>query len=316
MGRSLHRIASVRQSFPTRVNRTASRAFLIVGLALAAASCSPKETVATRVPAENDTSSRSVEAVAALGQLVPEGDVRRLDGPSAGRAMSPRIAELLVDEGDMVTTGQVLARFDNREGLQADLDELDAEEASLREEIAMQQLEISRYSKAAQWGAASLVLLEDKKEDLIRLEGRLDRVEARQRGLQADFDRSELLAPLDGLVLDVHAREGERPGSDGVLDLGASQSMQARIEVYESDVSRIRLDQSVRLSSENGGFEGELKGRVIQISPQVQQREVLSTDPTGDADARVVEVLVALDDADARRVLRLAGLKVIARFEP
>jgi len=29
-----------------------------------------------------------------------------------------------------------------------------------------------------------------------------------------------------------------------------------------------------------------------------------------------VEVLVALDDADALRVLRLAGLKVIARFEP
>jgi HlyD family secretion protein len=30
----------------------------------------------------------------------------------------------------------------------------------------------------------------------------------------------------------------------------------------------------------------------------------------------VVEVLVALDAADVRRVIRLAGLKVIARFEP
>ena len=59
-----------------------------------------------------------------------------------------------------------------------------------------------------------------------------------------------------------------------------------------------------------------LKGRVTRISPQVQQRDVLSTDPTGDADARVVEVMVALDDADAQRVIRLAGLKVIARFEP
>jgi len=298
------------------VNQTASTAFLIVGIALAAISCSPRETVSTQGPDEGNTASRSDDAVAALGQLEPKGEVRRLDGPSAGRAMSPRIAELLVDEGDTVTRGQVLARFDNREGLQADLDESDAEEASLREEIAMQQLEISRYSNAAQWGAAALVLLENKQEELIRLKGRLDRVEARQRGLKADFTQSELRAPFDGLVLDVHAREGERPDSAGVLDLGASQSMQARIEVYESDISRIRLDQSVQLSSENGGFEGELTGRVIQISPQVQQREVLSTDPTGDADARVVEVLIALDDADARRVLRLAGLKVIARFEP
>ena len=48
----------------------------------------------------------------------------------------------------------------------------------------------------------------------------------------------------------------------------------------------------------------------------MQQRDVLSTDPTGDADARVVEVLVALDADDVRRVMRLTGLKVIARFEP
>ena len=35
----------------------------------------------------------------------------------------------------------------------------------------------------------------------------------------------------------------------------------------------------------------------------------------GDADARVVQVDVALDPADAKKVMRLAGLKVIARFQ-
>ena len=39
-----------------------------------------------------------------------------------------------------------------------------------------------------------------------------------------------------------------------------------------------------------------LKGEVIRISPQVKQRKVLSTDPTGDADARIIEVLVKLDE--------------------
>jgi HlyD family secretion protein len=43
---------------------------------------------------------------------------------------------------------------------------------------------------------------------------------------------------------------------------------------------------------------------------------VLSTDPTGDADARVVEVRLALDPQDAAKVRQLAGLKVIARFQP
>ena len=91
--------------------------------------------------------------------------------------------------------------------------------------------------------------------------------------------------------------------------------MRARIEVYESDIARIRVNQPVRLRSENGGFEGELLGRVIQISPLVQQRGVLSTDPTGDVDARVIEVDVELDAESQQLVARLAGLKVIARFQ-
>ena len=99
------------------------------------------------------------------------------------------------------------------------------------------------------------------------------------------------------------------------MSVGASQTMQALVEVYESDVARVRMGQPVLLMSENGGFDGELTGRVITISPQVQQRGVLSTDPTGDVDARVIEVSVALDPDSEQRVTRLAGLKVIARFQ-
>ena len=256
------------------------------------------------------------EAVAALGQLEPAGDVRRLAAPTAGVAGTPRIQELLVDEGAEVQRGQVLARFDTKAGLEAELAEVDADLASLDNEIALQKLEVSRFSRGAEWGAVSLVQRETSREDLVRLEGEQAQLQARRQGLLVDLEESELLSPLDGLVLEIHAREGERPGSDGVMDVGASQRMQARIEVYESDIARIRLDQPVQLTSENGGFSGQLSGRVLQISPRVQQRDVLSTDPTGDADARVVEVLVALDADDVRRVMRLAGLKVIARFEP
>ena len=100
------------------------------------------------------------------------------------------------------------------------------------------------------------------------------------------------------------------------MDVGANQAMQASIEVYESDIARISFGQSVRLISENGGFRDDLNGRVVRISPQVEQRSVLSTDPTGDADARVVVVDVELTPEDAAKVSRLAGLKVIARFDP
>ena len=48
----------------------------------------------------------------------------------------------------------------------------------------------------------------------------------------------------------------------------------------------------------------------------MESRAVLSTDPTGDADARGVGVSLALDPADAAKVRDRAGLKLIARFTP
>ncbi|MEB3159526.1 MAG: efflux RND transporter periplasmic adaptor subunit [Synechococcus sp.] len=259
---------------------------------------------------------RAPEGVAALGQLEPAGDVRRLAAPISGFGGTPRVAQLLVAEGDPLRRGQVLARFDNRRQIQADLAGVQARLSSLAAEIKLQSREVERYSKVAAVGAASLVMLDDKRDELVRLQGQYQQAIAERSKLLADLDNSELRSPLDGLVLRVHTREGERPGSDGVLEVGASQAMQALIEVYESDINRVQLGQSVSLVSENGGFKGTLLGSVIAISPQVRQRQVLSTDPTGDADARVVEVRVQLNAASAQRVISLAGMKVIARFTP
>ena len=257
---------------------------------------------------------RAPEAVAALGQLEPAGDVRKLAAPMSGFGGTPRVAELLVKEGDAIQSGQVLARFDNRRQIQADLDVVDARLRTLKAEIRLQRREVQRYTQAASVGAAALVLLDEKRDELLRFEGQFQEAQAERRKLLADLADSELRSPIDGLVLRVNTRVGERPGNEGLIEVGASQRMEALIEVYESDVNRIRLDQPVTLTSENGGLKGTLQGRVIRISPQVRQRQVLSTDPTGDADARVVEVRVKLDSESASRVKSLAGMKVIARF--
>lgn len=257
---------------------------------------------------------RAPEAVAALGQLSPAGDVRRLAAPISGFGGTPRVAELLVSEGESLQKGQVLARFDNRPQIQADLAGVQARLRTLTAEIKLQVREVQRYAKAAQVGAASLVLLDEKRDELLRLQGEQQQAEAEKRKLMADLANSELRSPLDGVVLRIHTREGERPGGDGVIEVGASQAMEALVEVYESDINRVRVGQPVVLTSENGGFQGSLSGSVTAISPQVRQRQVLSTDPTGDADARIVEVRVKLDPQSAQRVRSLAGMKVIARF--
>jgi HlyD family secretion protein len=281
-------------------------------------------TILVRKPGTADTAAessavvfpRKVEAVAALGQLRPADDVRRLAAPISGMAGTPRVASLQVKEGDFIKQGQVLAVFDNRPQIQADLASIDERIRTVDIEIPLRRREVARYAQAAREGAAKAIVLEEKQDELTLLQRKRAELLSERRALEVDLSETELRSPIDGTVLKLHTREGERPDTDGVLEVGASQYMEALIEVYESDINRIVIGERVTLMSENGGFEGELEGRVEQISPQVRQRKVLSIDPTADADARVVEVLVRLDPSSAERVVHLAGLKVIARFQP
>tara|TARA_Y100001968_G_C19453902_1_gene770744 strand:+ start:3029 stop:3949 length:921 start_codon:yes stop_codon:yes gene_type:complete len=268
---------------------------------------------------ENQSQIEIIEpivSVAALGQLTPNGEIRKLAAPVSGFGGTPRISKLLVKEGDLVTQGQVLAIFDNRSKILSDLSSSLAKYAMLEKNISLKNKEVSRYESLTLEGAVPLVLLDQKQQELVKFEGQRDQVLYEIRGLEADYIDSKLLSPINGKILRIHSQVGERPGINGVLEVGASHSMQALVEVYESDISRVKIGQTVTLISENGGFKDTLIGNVIRISPQVRQRKVLSTDPTGDADARVVEVQVKLSPESIEVVKHLTGIKVIARFQP
>ncbi len=258
----------------------------------------------------------AVEAVAALGRLEPAGDVRLLAAPITGIGGSPRITALLVGEGDRVRRGQLLARFDNGPAQRAEERLLLTRIASLERRLSIEARDLARYRRLASQGAISAIDLDSSEQQFLELEGRLQEARAELGRVRTDLVNTELRAPIDGVVLRVRSRVGERPGDNGILELGDSLRMEAVLEVYESDIARVRLGQPVRLTSENGGFSGSLRAVVSRIAPQVRQREILATDPSGDADARIVEVRVRLDPADAARVRTLAGLKVIGRLEP
>lgn len=257
-----------------------------------------------------------LEAVAALGRLVPAGDVRLLAAPITGMGGTPRITDLTVVEGDRVEAGALLARFDNGPGQRAERDVLRTRIANLERRLQLENRELQRYRRLGDAGAVAADELDRREQDLLTLKGLLQEARAQLVKVNTDLALTELRAPLAGTVLKIHARVGERPGDKGILELGASDRMEAMLEVYESDIERVRLGQPVQLTSENGGFSGRLSGVVSRINPQVRQREVLSTNPTEDADARVVEVRVRLEPEDSRRVQRLAGLKLIGRLQP
>ena len=257
-----------------------------------------------------------IEGVAALGQLNPLGEVRKLAAPTSGQGGTPRISKLFIREGDSIIKDQILAVFDNRPKLEANLKSAQANLDTLMNEIRIKKREINRYQTLVDKGAVAKIVLDEMKDDLLISETRILNLKSAIDAINVDLEQTQLKSPIDGIVLQILVREGERPNSSGVIDVGANQSMEALIEVYESDIDRVQMGQSVDLISENGGFNGSLSGQVSLISPQVRQRRVLSTDPTGDADSRVVEVRVKLDSSSAKKVSHLTGMKVIARFKP
>ena len=258
----------------------------------------------------------SIKAVAALGKLSPEGDIRELAAPISQFGSSPRITQLLVKEGDFVKKGDILAVFENREKLIVDLEKKDNLIESINLEISLKEDQIKRYQLALEKDAYSFVKLSQRKDELLKLQKQKINLIGDKRNIEIDLFNSKLRSPIDGFILGINARVGERPKNDGILDIGSSQNMEALIEVYESDINRVFISQKVELISENGGFKKTLKGKVIRISPQVKQREVLSTDPTGDADSRVIEVLVKLNEESINLVKNYTGMKVIAKFLP
>ena len=257
-----------------------------------------------------------IDAVAALGQLNPLGEVRKLAAPNSGKGGTPRLSKLFIGEGDSVNKEQILAVFDNRPKLEANLKSAQANLNILMSEISIKKREINRYQTLVDKGAVARIVLDKMKDDLSISETRILKLKSAIDSIEVDLEQTQLKSPIDGIVLQILVREGERPNSSGVINVGANQLMEALIEVYESDIDRVQIGQAVDLISENGGFDGSLRGQVSLISPQVRQRRVLSTDPTGDADSRVVEVRVKLDNASAKKVSHLTGMKVIARFLP
>jgi len=258
----------------------------------------------------------TITGVAALGQLVPKGEVRKLASPISQFGSFPRVQEILVKEGDYVKKGSILAIFENHKKLKANLLKKEKLLETNQEEISLKKDQIERYKLATEENAYSLVLLIQKEDELLKLEKQKIINIADKKSIEIDLFNAKLRSPIDGYILSINTRAGERSNSEGILEIGASQKMQALIEVYESDIDRVFLDQNVELISENGGFEETLIGKVIRINPQVKQRKVLSTDPTGDADARIIKVLVNLDDKSILRVKSFAGMKVIAKFLP
>ena len=131
---------------------------------------------------------------------------------------------------------------------------------------------------------------------------------------RADLERAYVRSPQAGQILEIHTRPGEiSSSSEGIAEIGQTREMYAIVEIYESDISKIKPGQPATITSD--ALTAELHGTVQQIGLQVLRQDVINTDPAANTDARVIEVRVKLDETSSEKVLGLTNLQVTVAIE-
>jgi|LakMenE01Jun11ns_1017448.scaffolds.fasta_scaffold9952247_4 ABC exporter DevB family membrane fusion protein len=125
---------------------------------------------------------------------------------------------------------------------------------------------------------------------------------------KAELDLAYVRVPKAGQILQIYTWPGELVNNKGIVQFGQTTQMYVKAEVYETDISQVRVGQRATITSQ--GFQGKLQGTVDEIGLSIGKKDILGTDPVADVDSRVVEVKIRLDSTDNRKVSHLSNLQV------
>ena len=167
----------------------------------------------------------------------------------------------------------------------------------------------STGSKQAAGATANLSrIAEVRPIDVLAAKAEIGRAIAAQKQARVNFDQSYVRAFQNGIVFKVHTRPGETVSTDGIVEIGQIKQMMAVAEVYQTDISRVKPGQNVRVTGDS--IPGELRGTVDWVGWQVQRQNIINSDPSSNIDSRVIEVHVRLDEASSEKAARLTNLQV------
>jgi HlyD family secretion protein len=209
----------------------------------------------------------------------------------------------------------VLKRIDTTSGKQvgeakAVLRRIDATNSKLVSEarIALLRINATGGKQISEAEATLNSIAEVRPVDVQAVQTEVDNAIATAKRAETELEQSYIRAPLNGQILKIHTRPGEKISDDGIADLAQTSQMVAVAEVYQSDIGKIKLGQTAKVTGQ--AFPGEVKGTVSQIGLQVNRQNAFANQPGENLDRRVVEVKIRIKPEDNSRVASLTNLQV------
>ena len=265
-------------------------------------------------PAEAVTAP-SPFAAAANGKVDVEGGMIQVAARRAGI-----IRDVLVNEGDAVVRGQILARQEEEEPrlaagrasaalseARAQLGALEVTVSTARRERERLQALVSSNFVAGQKLDQADDQVRQAEADLASGEAAVETARAALAQSQYELEQTLVRAPVDGRIARRYANPGVGASTLNVSTLFDLEPRTPRIVRAEA-LPSVSVGQAVEISPEADPTK-RYTGSVVRISAVFGARRLQSDDPSERKDERVVEVVVSATDAPL-----LIGQRVLVRF--
>jgi RND family efflux transporter MFP subunit len=232
-------------------------------------------------------------------KLVYSGSVRARTEMNLGFRVGGKITERLVDVGDRVTAGEVLARIDSTD-YQLDLSSAEADLASATKQVEISGLALRRAETLAARDVTSKSQLEQAQLSSEQALAQRDSAQSALEKARNQVAYSDLKSDRDGIVTAVSADRGQVVSTGtSVVTVAVDGEKEVQIAVPEMDVSHFKPGDVV-------------KARIWSSADLVLDGKVREVAQSADAQSRTFAVRVSLP-ADPKILLGMtASIEAIA----
>jgi RND family efflux transporter MFP subunit len=201
----------------------------------------------------------------------------RYDMPIGAEGEGGRIVAVMVEAGDRVKKGQVLARLDPSVTM-AQVNQLAATVDQAVAQAALSEAEYQRGKGVEAAGALSAEEIERRRAASITDAARAKVAAAQLAEAQARLGRTQIRAPSDGVVLTRTAEVGQTamPGGEPLFRLASGAVIEMGGQVGEQDIAAVQVGQpaSVYLTGIAEPFKGKVRLLGAVINPETRLGDI------------------------------------------